>query len=312
LAELMRFDSRTGPSPLVEFLLAQNIVGEKLVKLYREESSADTLQFRKKIYELMGLARPARGGDSELIAAGYCDLSGEACWDELADIIKEFQIGKGMPIPERCVGIDCGFAEKFNRTVLQKCYETATRWKWYDPLIKGKEPVFWQNRRHHGCQQAPINGWQALRGKPTFRPLGGGAIARDLGLHVEDPYYGTPTGGTVVVDVLEIPTDLFWLRTHDLRSKKTRQIHTQSPDTSWFPKKYLPDGTRTEESNFKREDYERQINEQIYDEAKSVVIPRHGKGGSQSRAHPYHLGDCDTYQTALASHFEFFEQPNQK
>lgn len=315
ISELMRFDSRTGRSPIVDFLIAQKITGEALIKLYREDCTADTLAFRKKIYELMAThsghpakGRAPRGGDSELIAAGYCDLSGEACWEELAEIAGEFQVGHGMPMPSRCVAIDCGFAEKFNRTVLQKCYETADDWQWYDPLIKNREPVFWAQARHQACLRAPLNGWQAIRGKPTFRPQGTGQISRDLGRHIEDPYYGTPTAGTCVVDVLEIPTDLFFLRTLDLREKRTKQQYAQSPQTEWFPKLYQPDGTRTASSKFKREDYDRQINEQIFDDAKNIVRPRHGKGGLQSRLHPYHLGDCESYQTALASHLEFFEE----
>jgi len=314
ISELQRFDSRTGRSPIVDFLIAQKITGEALVNLFRsEEVAGDAIAFRKKIYELISIhaghpVRAPRGGDSELTAAGYCDLSGEACWEELADLIKEFEIGKGMPNPMRCVAIDCGFAEKFNRTVLQKCYETANHWHWYDPLIKNREPVFWPNARHQACLRAPADGYQAIRGKPTFRPQGNGAISRDIGRHIEDPYYGTPTAGTSVVDVLEIPTDLFWLRTADLREKKTKQQYTQSPNVEWFPKLYQSDGTRTPASKFKREDYERQINEQIFDEAKSQVRPRHGKGGLQSRLHPYHLGDCESYQTGLVSYLEFFEE----
>ena len=321
IGELARFNSNnpaTGHSPLIDFLLAQNITGEKLVKFFKETAGADTMEFRRRIllamFKLAGgdekQFRAARGGDNELVAAGYCDQSGEYAWDELAGIIKEFKIGAGLKIPARAVGIDCGFAENKSRIVLQKCHESATEFDYYDPTAKTKEPYFTDLRTGYRLVHG-WNGWQALRGKPTFQSQGGG-LGRDLGKHVEDPYFGTPQGGTAVVDILEIPTALFWLRKDDIRQKRTRQIATVSPQVSFFPKRYLPDGTRTEESSYKLEDYRRQSSMMIYDETKGVIRSRAGTGGTQSRRHPDHPDDCETYQVALASHLEFFEESSSK
>ena len=200
--------------------------------------------------------------------------------------------------------IDCGFAENKNRIVLQKCHESATEFDYYDPTIKTKEPFFNDlpgvYKQSHGW-----NGWQAIRGKPTFQSQGSG-LGRDLGKHVEDPYFGTPKGGTAVVDILEIPTALFWLRKDDIRQKRTRQVATVSPHVSWFPKHYLPDGTRTDGSNYKHEDFQKQSNMMILDEAKGIIRSRAGVGGAQSKRHPDHVDDCETYQIAAATHLEFF------
>ncbi len=324
IAELMRFDSRTGPSPLIDFLIAQKITGQKLVKLYREECQSNTMTLRKAIYRLMSahsstqnsqtpkLVDPPRGGDSELIATGHLDLSGEALWEELRDLIAEYRVGHGMPIPAHCVAIDCGFADKFNRQVLQKCFESGTSYKFYDPMSKNRPAIFYQKPIHQYCQPCPADGWLAIRGKPTNRPLGDGKINRELSIHVEDPYYGTVDAGSKVCEVLEVPQSLFWIRKNDLRLKRTKNQYTISPEVDLYPRIYQADGTLRLEggrttSNFKLADYEKHLNEQYYDETKGKVEPKHGRGGSQARAFPYHLDDCETYQVALATHHEFFE-----
>ncbi|HEY5069372.1 MAG TPA: hypothetical protein VII37_06280, partial [Candidatus Acidoferrum sp.] len=163
LAELMRFDSRTGQSPVVDFLIAQKIVGKKLLKLYHDHAGSNTHEFRRVIYREMSLHQsgdasfiPApRGGDSELIAAGHLALSGEYVWEELRGVAKQFSVGKGMPQPNRCVAVDCGYAEKFNREVLRKCYESATVYKFYDPMSRNRPALFYRQPIHNYCQPCP-------------------------------------------------------------------------------------------------------------------------------------------------------------
>lgn len=322
IAELNRFDSRTGSSPLIEFLLAQNIVGEKLVKLYRETANSNTLDFRKAIFELMArqdgrTARCPRGGDSELIAAGHLALSGEYVWEELKELIQQYQIGHGMPLPGRCVAIDCGYAEKFNREVLRKCHESATTWKYYDPMSKNRPAIFYREPIHNYCVPAGRDGWYAMKGYPINQRWNHGGIRNELNTNLEDPFFGTVNAGTAVTEVLEFPQGLFWLRKEDLRQKRAKQTYTVSPAVDWHPVIHNPDGTPQiiadrNVSNFKTQDYERQLNEQYYDEMKGKVEPKHGRGGAQSRAHPYHLDDCETMQIALATHHEFFEENEPK
>lgn len=320
IAELMRFDSRTGSSPLVEFLLAQDITGEKLVKLYRETAGGNTQEFRKVIYRLMSQhltpltspLSPPRGGDSELVAAGHLALSGEYVWDELKEIIQHYQIGRGMAIPGRCVAIDCGYAEKFNREVLRKCYESATEHKFYDPLSKNRPALFYKNPIHNYCLPASRDGWFALKGYPMNQRWNHGGIRNELNVNIEDPFFGTTQAGTCVQEVLELPSGVFWRRKEDLRNKRTKHTYTVNPAVAWYPKIHDVTGADTGESNFKLADYEKHLNEQYYDELKGKVEPKHGRGGSQSRAHPYHLDDCETYQIALATHHEFFEETEPK
>lgn len=328
LAELMRFDSQTGQSPLVDFLLAQNICGEKLVAFFRETAAGNTMDFRRLILlemarvsgasgEELKKFRAPRGGDSELVAAGSLELSGKAVWNELRDIESEFEVGKGLPMDRRCAAVDCGYAERFNREVLGECYDRAQHFKWYDPMSKNSPPLFhglWRSgessspARHQFCQPCPADGWLALRGIPGMRPQGAGKMNHELGLNVEDPFYGSAEAGSSVVEVLKIPQGLFWLRLDHLRQKRTKNIHGISPDVSWFPKRFSAAGERMPESNFKQIDYEKQMNEQYYDEVKGLVVPKHGQRGSSSRLHPYHLNDCEVYQVALATHLEFFQR----
>lgn len=322
IAELMRFDSRTGSSPIIDFLLAQNITGEKLLKLYREEAHSNTMDFRKVICEAMAKhagieAKIPRGGDSELIAAGHLALSGEYVWDELSDLIRHFKVGAGMSLPSRCVAIDCGYAEKFNREVLRKCYESASEFKFYDPMSRNRPALFYKNPIHNYCLPCPMNGWFAIKGYPMNQRWNHGGIRNELNINLEDPFFGTAKAGESVVEVLELPSGLFWTRKEDLRKKRAKQAYAVSPGVEWFPQIHNTDGSLQlfegkPASSFKITDYERQTNEQFYNEEKGTVEPKHGKGGSQSRAHPYHLDDCETYQIALATHHEFFEETETK
>lgn len=333
VAELMRFDSGTGESPIVDFLLSQKITGENLVKFFKETAGGNTMDFRKLLLmemarvvgataEQLKTFRAPRGGDSELVAAGSLELSGKAVWQELREIEQEFAVGRGLPADRRCVAVDCGYAEKFNREVLGEVYDRAGHFKWYDPMSKNSPPLFhglWETgnpspppARHSFCQPCPADGWLALRGIPGMRPQGVGKLNHEIGLNVEDPFYGSAEAGTKVVEVLKIPQGLFWLRKDDLRQKRTKNIYGLSPAVSWFPKRFKPDGERTADSNFKQSDYEKQVNEQYYDERKGKVEPKHARSGTNSRVHPYHLDDCEVYQVALATHLEFFQGADKK
>ena len=313
IGELLRFEDPRS-SPIIEFLIAQKITGLKLQEKFREGNGL-TMDFRRVLYREFSIAvhgkpdavRAPRGGDSELVAAGYCDHSGEYAWDELKEYIQQFEIGKGMPLPGRCVGVDCGYAEKFHREVLQKCHETGTQYKWHDPAIKTRPLSFFKNARHQFCVQVQSDGWFAMRGKPSNKPLGDGKYNHELNTNVEDPYFGTGKAGSVLVEVLEFPAGLFWNHKHNLREKRTKNTYSISPKVEFFPKIYTLDGTNTGDSNFNLGLYQRHVNEQYYNDKTGKVEPRHGRGGAQSRAHPFHLDDCENENLALATYNEFFD-----
>jgi hypothetical protein len=311
LAEVMRFDSRCGRSPVVDFLRAQGIVGEKLVKLFRDPAPAgadgNTMELRRMLYAAMGEKRAPRGGDSELAAAGYCNLSGEYVWDELREVIQHFQVGRGMPVPNQCVAIDCGYGEKFNREVLRQCFQSASEFKFYDPMSRNRPAVFYRQPIHNFCVPVPRDGWLACKGYPMNQRWNHGGIRNELNMNIDDPFFGGPEAGKAMVEILELPSGLFWLRKDDLRSPRTKQLYSVAANVEWYPKIFGPDGTPTGDSSFRMADYEKQLNEQFYDEKKGKVEPRHGRGGAQGRAHPYHLDDCETYQVALATWHGFFD-----
>lgn len=333
LAEIMRFKSGEAESPIIEFLLAQNLTGKKLVSLFRDDApggaAGNTMDLRRLIYRAMSqhqfgkpdAIRCPRGGDSELIACGSLELSDEALWSELRDLVTEFEIGKGLPFGQRGLAIDCGYQERFNREVLQQCYESAGHFKWYNPMSRNNPPTFhglWEKgtpsspAQHQFCQPCPADGWLALRGVPTNRPLGDGKINHELSLRVEDPFYGTADAGSKMIEVLQVPQGLFWLRKNNLRLKRTKNVYGVSPKVSLFPKQFSAGGDRLEESRTKLSDYEKHCNEQYYNETTHKVEPRHGRGGSQSKRHPYHMDDCETYQVARATELEFFQTDKEK
>jgi hypothetical protein len=230
IGELLRFEDPR-KSALIEFLLGQKIVGAALNKIFREDAFGMAMDFRRVLYRELSLhlsggkdplrVRAPRGGDSELVAAGYVDHSGEYAWDELRERIQQFEIGKGMPIPGRCVGVDCGYAEKFHREVLMKCHESGSQYKFFDPSIKTRPPMFFKHPRGL-CVEVQSDGWFAMRGKPSNKPLGDGKFNHELNTNLEDPYFGTAKAGEVLVEVLEFPSGLFWNHKNNLRAARTK------------------------------------------------------------------------------------------
>lgn len=304
-SELMRFASLSDSDPVTQFLLGKNITGEKLLNFYNEKKFKTAEEFRAAIYDAMKIRAP-KGGDSELVAAGNLDTSGQRLWDDLKEISARFEVGKGMAIPNRCVGVDCGYAEKFDREVLRRCFESATEYNFYDPTITSI-PVFHDFAPHRMCLTNAKDSWYAIRGVPVMKPLGKGKINHEIGLSVSDPFYGSAEAGTRVLETLEIPTGLFWLRKEDIRNGRTKHAYTISPDVSWYPKIGRPDGTSTDESLYRAEDYFKQVNEQYYNEEKGIVMPKHSRGGTSSRLHPYHLDDCEVYNVGIATKHGFFQ-----
>ena len=304
LSQLLRFSNLKADSAINKFLISQKITGEKLLKFFNE--SGGVMEFRAAIHKEMGELCP-KGGDSELVGAGNLSGSEMTVWDEFREVVKHFKAGEGLPTPNRGVGIDCGYAEKFNREVLRKCFESAAEYNFYDPTVGSVVPCITPERRHAYCLTNAADSWYALRGIPVNKPLGKSKINHEIGLSVGDPYYGSAESGTKVVETLEIPSGLFWLRKEDFKTKRARLNYSISPDVSLYPKITMPNGEPTRESNFKIEDYQKHLSEQYFDEKKGTVEPRHGRGGQQGRAHPYHLDDCEAYQIALATHHEFFQ-----
>lgn len=318
IGELLRFEDPR-QSALIEFLLAQKIVGGSLHKIFREDGNGLAMDFRRVLYRefsmhLTGGKDPLhisapRGGDSELIAAGYVDEHGEWAWDKLQEHIQQFEIGKGAPIPGRCVGVDCGYAAKFDRQVLRKCHESGREFKYYDPRMKhGKTVQFLRNKLAHGLIPVQRDGWYAMKGAPTLQPRGDGKMNQEIGSHVEDPFDGLYTSdGPYRVEVLDFPQARFWLHKDKLRKNLTKNTYSISPKLELFPKIYTLDGDPTGESNFKLTDYQKQMNQQYFSEKTGKVEPMAGRSGTSSRLHPYHLDDCETMNLALAHWNQYFD-----
>ena len=151
-----------------------------------------------------------------------------------------------------------------------------------------------------------------MKGYPLNQRWNHGGIRNELNVNLDDPYFGTNEAKKSVVEILEFPSGLFWLRKDDIRKGKSKLIHVVSPKLKLFPRLIGSDGTVKEESTFKLKDYEKQMNELHFNEDDGRVIPRHGEGGAQARRYPYHLDDCEVMQFVLATYHEFFETGEQK
>jgi hypothetical protein len=141
LGEILRFTSRSDDKwPLLDYLVAQGIVGDKLAKLF-DEVGGTAEAIGQWIFKQLGKPMP-KGGDSEIIAAGYCETSGDDAWRELAEYQKQFEVGRALKFwgmnENRGVIVDSGYAEAHNPEVLRKCFESGSGGavEYYDPTSR--------------------------------------------------------------------------------------------------------------------------------------------------------------------------------
>lgn len=307
LAEILRFDPCTGEFPPLDWLISNNVTGEKLVKLFRETCAGNTMDFGRYLFRQMGQHIP-KGGDSEIIAAGHCELSGDDAWIELRELQQQFHIGeyflKNGISPNRAVSIDSGYAEEHNPEVLRKCFESgfAGRWHWYDPATKNFSPF----KMHAGCLPAPIDCWIPFKGYPISKRWRKDGSESSTHWGADDPFKGLAESDKYRIQLLEAASEWYFHRWMDNRERQKEvltaigehrgyrgNLWTVSNDLALYPQK-----------RFTREDFERHMNAKGRNS--SGEIWERGTGGGGKRKHPDHLNDCARNMYPLAEVHGFF------
>ncbi len=321
LAAILRFDNRVGEFPLLDFLIAQKIVGPKLTRLFLEVCGGNAVEIGRWIYREMGKTVP-KGGDSEIICAGHCEASADDAWIELRDIQHQFRVGESIAkwgmSPNRAVMIDAGYMEEHNPEVLRKCFESNGdngRWQWYDPTSK----KFIPHKIHAFCRPAPMDCWVPYRGLPIANPgkfRAADGIGRNWKLNPDDPFKGLNEAGKCAIEVLESASEFYfhmWMDSRDSQ-KDIRQaisegkpyrgnVWSVSDNCEFYPlKKFTP------------EMFHAQLNSKGRN-ADGEIWER-GTGGGGKRRHPDHLNDCCVNAYPLAEAHGFFsyetKQPTKK
>lgn len=312
LAEILRFDNRSGQFPLLAFLIEKNITGLALVQVWRERCNLNTLDLGRFIYREMGTRLP-KGGDSEVIAAGHVELSGEDAWAELKEVQQQF--GVGQPLrkfglhPNRAVLVDSGYMESHNPEVLRKCYESGAfegaRFEYYDPIAKR----FTKFRMHEFCRPVPVDCWIPFKGYP-IRQAGRWKVAGiQSSTHwaADDPFKGLGEGGKKTIAVLEAASEHYFRKWMEKRGRQKEIREAIAAGKSYRGHvwnvandcKFFGNQCRS------REDFERQMNARGI--GQDGEIWERGTGGGGKRRHPDHLNDCaGQMQEALAEVLGFF------
>lgn len=293
LAEVLRFDPRTGNFPMLDFLIAKKITGPKLISLYADTCGRNTLDLGRWIYREMGLRLP-KGGDSEVIAAGHAEWSGDEAWSELREIQQQFKVGenlkKNQVHPNRAVLVDSGYAEKNNPEVLRKCYESGAggRFEFYDPLTKRFEPF----RKHLHCRPVPLDSWIPYKGIPTDRPRKTAGIDGWKNWAPGDPFYGSSEAEKTAIRVLEAASDHYFRQFVEKRSRQKEIRAAIAAGKSYRGNVWnvANDCVFIGRQCSRREDFEAQLNSKgINSDGK---IWERGTGGGGKRKYPDHLLDC--------------------
>lgn len=305
--EILRFDNRTGEFPLLDFLIAKKITGAKLEKLFRETCGGNLLDLGRWLYRELGRPMP-RGGDMEIIAAGFCELSGDDAWVELREYQQRFDVGAtfskwGMS-PNRGVLIDAGYAEEHNPEVLRKCFESGSdgRFEYYDPVNR----KFVSHRVHISCRPVPVDGWIPFRGYPIQKRWRAGGIEREWQFAADDPFKGTSEADRAAVAVLEAASELYfhrWMDTRERQKEIRNAVAANQPykGNAWS---ISPDVQLFPSNRFTLEMFQSQLNAKGRD-ADGKIWER-GQGGAGKRRHPDHLNDCCRNLWPLAESHGFF------
>lgn len=300
-AELLRFDARTGEFHHIDWCASHGVVKENLARIYNVTCDGHTLDFGRYIFREMGEQMPT-GGDSEIVAAGHCELSGDDAWRELRDYQLQFHVGetfqKNGISPNNAVLIDAGYMERHNPEVLMKCYESGRegRFEYYEPSSKSfiAIPV------SRFCLPVPVDGWLPFKGYPIRKRWRVGGIEREWRFAPDDPFKGTSESNHCIIAVLEAASDLYFHRWMDCRDRQREiadaikygrpykgNIWSVSSAIELFPKQ-----------TFTMEHFNTHMGARYRDEVGEIHDK--GEGGWSRRRYPAHLNDCARNQFALA------------
>lgn len=310
LAEVLRFDARTGEFPMLDFLAGKGIVGEKLVRIFRDVCNANTVDLGRWIYGEMGLRMP-KGGDAEVIGSGHCELSGDDAWQELRERQMEFKVGENLRRfglhANRAVMVDSGYMEEHNPEVLRKCYESGAtgRFEWYDPMAK----KFTRFKVHQFCRPVPVDCWVPFKGYPIRQ--GGrwkvGGIPSSTHWAPDDPFKGLMDAGKKTIAVLEAASEHYFRRWVEKRARQKEVREAMAAGKSYRGNVW----NVSNDCKFyghqcqRREDLEAQLNTKGINSQGEIW--ERGTGGGGKRRHPDHLLDCASQmQEALAEAMGFY------
>lgn len=307
LAEVLRFDPCSGEFPPLDWLISHGITGETLVKLYRETCGSNTLDLGRYIFRQMGRHIP-KGGDSEIIAAGYCELSGDDAWTELREIQQQFHVGepfrKNNISPNRAVMIDSGYAEEHNPEVLRKCFESGfqDRWQWYDPATKQFSPF----KMHGGCLPAPVDCWVPFKGYPIAKRWRVAGSESSTHWGADDPFKGLAEAEKYRIQLLEAASEWYFHKWMDNRERQKQVLACIAENKSYRGNLWNVSNTLElyPAKRFTREDFERQMNAKGRNSEGEIW--ERGSGGGGKRKHPDHLNDCARNMYPLAEVHGFF------
>lgn len=291
IAELLRFDSRTDDFILLNWLIAQQITGPKLVQLYLDRCNANTLDLGRHIYREMGLRMP-RGGDSEAIAVGHTQTDD---WAELREIAQHYDVGKSLKHRTHGVIVDSGYGAYEDAQVMRNTFEMAKTFLWYDPISKG----FYERQIHARCKPFAVDGWQPCKGYPISRQWNVEGILQRWKYRIDDPFKGTSLADQYVHYVFDFASDHFWKKLDDLRQGRAANQFKISANIDIWPQ----DRKSPQFSDVK--DYLRHLDAR-FEDRDGTIKNRGGTGGGANRLWPDHLNDCDRNLIALANALGFY------
>lgn len=307
LAEILRFDPCTGDFPPLAWMAGNGLTGAALVDLFKVTYQSNGIDLGRHIFKMMGQHVP-KGGDSEVVAAGHCELSGDDIWQELRDVQAEFHVGESFAraavSPNRAVLIDSGYAENHNPEVVRKCFESGFngRWQYYDPVSKQFGPF----QVHASCLPAPLDCWIPYKGYPVRKRWRESGIERATHFAAADPFYGMAEAKRYSIELLEAASEWYFLRWMEKRNRQKAIQAAISDGKTYVGNLWsVAADLKLFGSQCRRiSDFEAQMNSKGVD--KDGNIWERGSGGAGKRRFPDHLNDCCRNMEPLAEVHGFY------
>jgi len=277
LAQVQRTDHWPA---IADWLIANTLTGKSLAQFFREEFQSDLirlLEFVAKQKEVN--VNLGRQGDSQALEIGSADS-----WDELNEIQQRQRVANTDVI------IDARFGERDNSEVFAECFRRCVPagFCYFMPIGAGgrffPSPI-------PGGKPFALAGWRPVMGFPEHKVWPNkDKIRLPYGLVIDDPYKGTIDARKYLHYVFQFDAQWALSELAKIRKKYAWELAHSVQFTGYDSKM----------GKVNLAEYNRHMKGYFWNSTLNCWDAPAKGGGSQSRARPNHLYDCEKNAAAYA------------
>lgn len=275
---------------ICDWLLANGLIGPRLTEFFQTEFQGDLIRMLEFVCKQPGVqVKLGRQGDSEAVEIGSADS-----WEEIDEVQKRNGVANVDVI------IDARFGSMDNGEVFAECFRRCPAPKgfvYFTPLLNGGK---FFGSPFPGSKPFAVAGWTPVMGFPEHKVWANkDKIRLPYGEVVDDPFKGTSEARQSFQYVFQF--DAQWALGELARIRKKYE---------WgLAHNCRFTGFNSAMKAVTLDDYNKHMKGYFWDEREGRWVAPGKKGGSQSRAHPNHLYDCEKNSLARAVWKGIFRPP---